>query len=307
LPAGRGTVAGLVWRTGRAARMDTFEGVGGPGAARARKLGIRSAVGAPIAVEGRLWGAVIVTSMRKPLLPDAAEQIRDFTDLVATAIANADSRAALVASRARIVAATDEARQRIERDLHDGAQQQLVSIGLELRAAEATVPPELEQFKAQLSHAATGLAGVLENLQEISRGIHPAVLADGGLGPALKALARRSVIPVELDIHTTQRFPAGVEMAAYYIVAESLTNAAKHAYASVVRIDMRYRDATLQLSINDNGVGGADPGRGSGITGLKDRIEALGGEMTVNSPIGSGTSLVVNVPIGGDPSAGRRP
>jgi signal transduction histidine kinase len=301
------SIAARVWRTGCAARVDSYDGRPGPGAVRARELGVRSAIATPIVVGSRLWGATAVTSMGcEPLPFDAEARIQDFTDLVATAIANAENRAELIASRARIVAADNEARQRIERDLHNGAQQQLVSIGLALRAVEATAlraveaaaPPELDYVKAQLSHAATGLTAVLENLREISRGIHPAVLAHGGLRPALKALARRSSVPVELDIRTNQRLPAVVEMAAYHVVSESLTNAAKHAHASVVQVDVSLQRGTLQLSIHDDGVGGADPHRGSGIAGLRDRVEALGGRMRTTSPLGGGTSLLVTIPIG---------
>ena len=207
------------------------------------------------------------------------------------------SRQELTASRARVVTAADEARRRIERDLHDGIQQRLVSLGLEVRAAEATVPETSEKLRAQLSRTATGLAGVVEELQEVSRGIHPAILSKGGLGPALKGLARRSAVPVELDVRVPHRLPEPVEVAAYYVVSEALTNAAKHARASGAEVCAEADDSLLRVSVGDDGVGGADPGRGSGLIGLRDRVEALGGKLEISSAAGSGTSLVVTIPF----------
>jgi PAS domain S-box-containing protein len=207
------------------------------------------------------------------------------------------SRAELAASRARIVTAADETRRRIERDLHDGVQQRLVSLALVQREAEAMVPPELRELQAQLSRVADGLAGALEELQEISRGIHPAILAHGGLVPALKTLARRSAVPVELEVRAGTRLPEPVEVAAYYVVSEALTNTAKHAHASAVRVTAEARDSVLELSIRDNGSGGADPARGSGLIGLTDRVDALGGTIEVTSPIGQGTTLLITLPV----------
>jgi signal transduction histidine kinase len=205
-------------------------------------------------------------------------------------------------SRVRIVAAADETRRRIERDLHDGIQQRLVSLGLELRAAQAAVPPQLE-LEGELSHIAEGLASVFDELREICRGIHPAILSEQGLGPALKALARRSAVPVELDLRAEQRLPEQLEVAAYYVISEALTNAAKHAHASVVQIELEARDPTLRLAIRDDGIGGADPGHGSGLVGLSDRIEALGGTLQVTSPTGSGTTLLIEIPVEAQSSA----
>jgi signal transduction histidine kinase len=216
--------------------------------------------------------------------------------LVATAVANADSRANLTASRARIVAAADEARRRIERDLHDGAQQRLVSLALELRQVVASMPPD-DQRRAQLAQTASGLLGVLEDLVQISRGVHPAILTEGGLGPALRMLARRSAVPVELDVRSDRRLPERIEVAAYYLVSEALTNAAKHAHASVVHIQVDADDLTVRLAIRDDGVGGADPARGSGLIGLADRVEALGGRIEITSPAAQGTSLLATIPI----------
>jgi signal transduction histidine kinase len=290
-------VPGRILRTSRSARIDNYENARGPAAARLRGLGLRAAVGAPIIVEGRVWGAAIVGSSRGPLPQDTEGRVEEFTDLVATAIANAETHTELTASRARIVAAADDARRRIERDLHDGAQQRLVSLGLEMRTAEASLPPGLHSFKEQISHLVTGLAGISADLQEISRGIHPAILSKGGLGPALKTLARRSPVPVELDLSVDRRLPDTVEVAAYYVVAESLTNAAKHARASEITVRVKADGANLHLLIRDDGIGGADIAKGSGLIGLVDRVEALGGQMTISSPTGRGTSLAVKIPL----------
>ncbi|MCU1694994.1 MAG: histidine kinase,GAF protein [Mycobacterium sp.] len=292
------SVTAMVFDTGRAARMVSYENASGSVAARMRDLGLRTAVGAPIVVDGRLWGAAIVGWSRpEPLPSDTEARVGDFADLVATAIANAESHAQLSASRARIVAAADDARRRIERDLHDGAQQRLVSLGLQLRTAEACVPAELQPLREQISDIASGLAGMSKDLQEISRGIHPAILSKGGLGPALKALARRSGVPVQLDLAVDPGLPESAEVAAYYVVAEALTNAAKHARASVVNVCVEVDDANLHLCIRDDGIGGADSRKGSGLIGLTDRVDALGGQMDVSSPHGNGTSLLVKIPI----------
>jgi signal transduction histidine kinase len=206
------------------------------------------------------------------------------------------SRAELAASRARIVTAADEARRRIERDLHDGVQQRLVSLVLAQRTMEAMVPPGLPELRTRLADLADGLVGALTELQEISRGIHPAILTDGGLARALKTLARRSVVPVQLDVRLTTRLPEPVEVAAYYVVSEALTNTVKHAHASVVHVALDIDRGVLKLSIRDDGSGGADPTRGSGLIGLTDRVEALGGTVDVTSPTGQGTTLHVALP-----------
>jgi signal transduction histidine kinase len=206
------------------------------------------------------------------------------------------SRAELAASRARIVTAADEARRRIERDLHDGVQQRLVSLVLAQRTMEAMVPPGLPELRTRLADLADGLVGALTELQEISRGIHPAILTDGGLARALKTLARRSVVPVQLDVRFTTRLPEPVEVAAYYVVSEALTNTVKHAHASVVHVALDIDRGVLKLSIRDDGSGGADPTRGSGLIGLTDRVEALGGTVDVTSPTGQGTTLHVALP-----------
>lgn len=261
IPLEGDNVAALIFETGEPARMDTYDGATGATADRVRRLGLRSAVGAPIIVDGTTWGAVVIGSAQtEPLPPETEARICDFADLVATAISNAETRAELTASRARIVAASDQARRRFERDLHDGAQQRLVSLGLQLRAAEVSVPDEHPELRAQLSNVVDGLVGVSTELQEISRGIHPAILSKGGLGPAIKTLARRSDVPVDLDLNVDRRLSESVEVAAYYVVAEALTNAAKHAQATEVTVSATADDDELRLQIRDDGVGGAAAG-----------------------------------------------
>src|SRR5437870_11419587 len=230
----------IVFETGRPARIDNYaDSSSGPIGVAAREAGINSSLAAPIMVEGCLWGVIAAGSiLKQPLPADTEARLASFTELVATAIANAESRAELMASRARVVAAADETRRRIERDLHDGIQQRLVSLGLELRAVQETVPPQLGELEGDLSRVAEGLASAFDELREISRGIHPAILSQGGLGPALRSLRRRSAVPVELDLHAERRLPERVEVAAYYVVSEALTNAAKHAHASVVKVEL---------------------------------------------------------------------
>jgi signal transduction histidine kinase len=291
-------VAALIQRQGRPARMDSYDGAAGPTAERIRSLGLFSVAGAPILVDGRIWGALIVgTARNEPLPPGTERRIEDFADLVSTAIANAEIRVELTASRARIVTAADHARQRFERDLHDGAQQHVVSLGLQLRAVEALVSPEQHELRTQMSSAVVGLGAIGAELREISRGIHPAILSRGGLGPAIKGLARRSPIPVGLDLSVNSRMPEQVEVAAYYVVAEALTNAAKYARASEVTVRAGIANGSLHLTIVDDGIGGAVVGSGSGLIGLKDRVAALGGHLDVVSPAGRGTTLAATIPL----------
>jgi signal transduction histidine kinase len=286
-------IASLVRSSGRPARIE-YEDAPGSIATIARKSGVRSAVGAPITVEGRLWGAMVAFSKADKPLPSGIElRLADFTDLVGTAIANTQARADLTASRARMVAATDDIRRRIERDLHDGTQQWLVSLALDVRNTLASVPDTQPQLRTELANIADGMVAALDDLREISRGIHPALLAKGGLDLALKALVRRSPLPVELDITLDGRLPDSVEVAAYYVVAEALTNAAKHARPTAIRVAVDVVDGRLRLTVRDDGIGGADPANGSGLTGLTDRVEALGGTITVHSPPGEGTTLQV--------------
>jgi signal transduction histidine kinase len=266
-------------------------------------------VGAPIIVDGRVWGALFVSSNDSWLPAGTQERVADFAELVTTALANAATRDELIASRARLVTAADNARRRIERDLHDGAQQRLVALGLQLRALEDAMPAELDDLRATAAEILSGLTAASGELQELSRGIHPAVLSQGGLGLALKTLARRSPVPVTLDVRIhgrcRRRAPESVaevaevaEVAAYYVVAEALTNVAKHAHASTIRVRAETTDDSLVVAVADDGVGGADTRNGSGLIGLKDRVEALGGHIDVTSEPGRGTCLHAVIPLG---------
>ncbi|MGZ4583635.1 MAG: ATP-binding protein [Mycobacterium sp.] len=288
-------VATMVFHTWATARMDSHEGAAGPIAAAVSGLGIRSAVGAPIEVDGRLWGAaVIASSASEPHPPQTEERLADFAELVATAIANAQARDELMASRARIVAAGDEARRRIGHDLRDGAQQRLVTLRLRLRSLQASLPADA-QLQQEMTDLADEVAAASEELRQLSRGVHPAVLSNAGLGPALRVVCRRAAMPVELHVNVDRRLRESVEVAVYYVVAEALTNAAKHAHASTVIVDVEADDQRVRLAVSDDGVGGADP-RGSGLIGLKDRVEALGGHMDICSREGEGTDLTVEIP-----------
>jgi signal transduction histidine kinase len=297
LPLGGRNVLTLVHRTGRPARIDYDDAISGAIGHAATRWGLRSSVGVPVSVEGRLWGAMVVAFTHPEHLPDDTEtRLAGFTELVATAIANAGAQAEVTASRARIVAAADQARRRIERDLHDGAQQRLVTLELQLRGARAAVPPGSRELGADLENIEAGLAAALGELREIARGIHPAILADGGLRPALAALARRSPVPVDLTV-PAGRLPDQVEVSAYYVVAEALTNAARHARASAVTVEAEAAGDRLRVTISDDGAGGADLARGTGLAGLKDRVEALGGRLVLHSPRGAGTSLRAEFPL----------
>ena len=295
-PGWRGTLdprlaLATVQATGRAARRDTDD----PPVTTPE--GVRGAVASPIVVEGRLWGAIAAGSRRGRLPDDSEQRLADFTELVATAIANAESRAELTTSRARIVAAADQARRRIERDLHDGAQQRLVSLALQLRAARAAVPSGFGDLAADLDRAAATATGALDELREIARGIHPAILAEGGLRRALTVLARRSPVPVDLQVGAGARLPEPVEVSAYYVVAEALTNVARHARAAAVSVEVQVADDVLCVAVRDDGAGGAGFTGGTGLAGLKDRVEALGGRVLLDSPRGAGTTVRVELPL----------
>jgi signal transduction histidine kinase len=290
-------VVSSVRKTHGAARFDTDDPAAAGMPELVRSLGIRSAIAAPVIVEGEPWGATTIVAFDRSFPPDTERRLVEFTELIATAIANAESRSELAASRRRIVAASDETRRQIERDLHDGTQQRLVSLGLAVRAAEANLPPERDDLRAQLSGVATGLVAAVEDLQEISRGIHPAILSKGGLAPALQALAHRSAIPVDLDINADVRHAEPIEVAAYFVASEALANAAKHSEASRIDVSLRQRDDSLVLSVRDDGVGGADAAGGSGLVGLADRVEALGGSIDVESRQGNGTQITAELPL----------
>ncbi|MCX5334988.1 PAS domain S-box protein [Streptomyces sp. NBC_00140] len=266
------------------------------GTRRAAHVG--QVVGAPIVVDDRLWGYILAASPLDALPGGTESRLADFTELIATAIANADSRAQLTASRARVVAASDASRRRIERDLHDGVQQRLVALQLDLRLAESLLTDPSSELAEQLAHVSKGLDDAFQDLLQVARGIHPAILSKGGLGPALRSLARRSAVPVELDLKLpATRLPEQLEVAAYYVTSECLTNAAKHAHARVVEVAAEIRDDWLEMVIRDDGVGGAEPGRGSGLIGLIDRVEAIGGKLDVSSPAGQGTTMGVRLPL----------
>jgi signal transduction histidine kinase len=285
------TVHTLVATTCRPARIDATDGV-------VRQWGLRSAVGAPIMVEDRLWGVVSVGSAGEDCLPARTEERLDgFCELLAAGIAKAEVQADLVASRARIVAADDNARRRLERNLHDGAQQRLVSLGLQLRAAQAGVPTACAELVAELDSVANGLVGVLEDLREIARGLHPAALTRGGLPRGLQGLVRRSAVPVRLEMSVDGRLSEPIELAAYYVVSEALTNVAKHAEATVIDVRVAADSGTLRVAVQDDGRGGADPSRGSGLIGLTDRVMALGGRCSLRSRLGAGTTLEVTLPL----------
>ncbi|MTD55576.1 GAF domain-containing sensor histidine kinase [Amycolatopsis pithecellobii] len=290
-------IATTVVRTGKTTWSDAVSGPDHALGQIALEDGVQLGVAAPIFIEGRVWGVMLAIWMHAgPHRAESEARLAQFTDLVAAAVSNTQAREDLAASRARLMTASDQTRRRIERDLHDGTQQRLVSLALDVRSLQAEVPDELPDLQQQLSEIAEGLAGALDDLREIARGIHPAILSEGGLSPALNALARRSAVPVEIDVHILARLPAAIEVAAYYLAAEVLTNAAKHAEASAVRIEAAQADNRLTISISDNGVGGADADRGSGLIGLIDRIEALGGRITITSRPGHGTQVCAELP-----------
>jgi signal transduction histidine kinase len=294
IPIDRGAITKLVRDTGRPARLD--EPADAPHGPR---------VAAPIIIEGRPWGAIAVSLTGDEAPPPGMEErLAGFAELVATAIAKAESQAELRASRARVVAAADETRRRIERDLHDGAQQQLVSLALQVRGAQARVPQGLGELEPELKDIAAGITDLLDEVREMARGLHPPILSKGGLDPALKTLARRSAVPVVLDVRTEGRLPQPIEVGAYYVISEALTNAAKHAKASSVAVDVEAVDGVLRVMVRDDGVGGADFGRGSGLVGLKDRVEALGGRIAVESAPDAGTAIRVELPLGDPESSG---
>ncbi len=306
MPLGGRNVTTVVFQTGRPARIDDYSNTAGMVVDVVREWGVRSSVGVPINVDGRLWGVMVVSSTREQPLPvDTEARLTAFTALVATAIANTESQAQLTASRARIVAAADQARRRIERDLHDGAQQRLVSLVLQLQVAQEAVPPEADGLTAQLGDIAAETNDALDELRELARGIHPAVLAERGLPPALKTLARRSRVPVELDVRADRRMPEPIEIAAYYLVAEALTNVAKHAHASTVHVEVDITDSAtgdvLRVRVRDDGDGGADIAGGSGLVGLHDRVEALGGRFWLQTATGAGTTVQAELPLTLDP------
>jgi signal transduction histidine kinase len=291
-------VTALVLRTGRPARIDDYtKATGGEHVRQAREAGIQSMVGAPVQLRERVWGLLGVYSMHWRLPPDTEARLADFAALVASAIANVQAWSELEASRVRIISAADEARRRVMRDLHDGAQQRVVVLALTARRLAQSEAAQTAGLDAELRGLEVDLKGVLEELRTIASGLHPAALSRGGLAFALRTLARRSPVPVALDVRLPGEVAESVEVAAYYVVAETLTNTTKHARASRVEVTVELRDGCLWVCVRDDGVGGADMAGGSGLVGLKDRIEALGGTMTLDSPPGGGTTLVAQLPL----------
>ena len=299
LPLGGDNVAALVFDGHRPARVDHPPEDAVPSSVLVRPWA-RSSAGVPINVEGGLWGVMIVASReRGELAADVELELADFTELVGTAIANAQARAELMASRSRLVASADETRRKIERDLHDGAQQQFVSVAMQLRAVQASVPPDQAKLVHEIDRVVARLSSALDDLREFSRGIHPAILEEAGLGAALRTLAHRSSVPVGLEMRIENRLPERVEVTAYYMVSEALTNAAKHANATMahVDVDVDVTHTAVRLAVRDDGVGGADPARGSGLLGICDRVEAAGGTIAIRSPVGEGTELLAELPL----------
>ena len=285
-------------RSGRPARIDYTSVSGDLSAQFFRDYGMRYAVAAPIVVDGRPWGFVTAARCRDERIPpDAEERIGEFTDLVALAVANAEARDQLARSRARIVQAADEERRRLERNLHDGAQQRLVTLALDLKLAHRRLEQDPATAGSMLDEAAANLDQALEELRELARGIHPAVLTDRGLSAALEMLASRARLPVEILAVPDERLPEPVEVAVYYLVSEALTNAAKHAQAGLVEVTVRRAGDHVAVEVRDDGVGGAATGEGSGLRGLCDRVEALGGRLEVESPPGAGTTLTAAIPL----------
>ena len=291
-----GTVVAKVLRSGSAQRAG-YEDAGGTAAERLQSAGYLGAVAAPVIVGGGLWGAIAAGTRSADPLPDGAEKrLRDFAELVAQALANADAHEQLAASRARIVEAGDAERRRLERNLHDGAQQRLVAVALDLRSVGATLAKDPVAARELLTAAQKQLAEGLDELRELARGIHPAVLTDRGLGPAIESLAMRAPVPVEIEELPDERLAGPVEVAAYYVVAESITNVAKYARATHVTVSVRRSNGTAMVTVSDDGVGGADPTLGSGLRGLADRLEALDGHLDVESPAAGGTRINAEIP-----------
>lgn len=297
LPFGGSNPGDYVWHSQRPARQHGFTGGEGHFADLSVQLGITETLAGPVFVENRLWGAIVIVTTGSRRLPsDAESRLGQFAELIATAIGNMKSRLELIESRARIVLTADQTRRRFERDLHDGIQQRLVSISMDLRNVEQRLPAG-DESRSRLSEIADSLVAALDGLRELSRGIHPAILSEGGLVPAARSLARRSTIPVTLNLPQPARHPDSVEVAAYYVMSEALANTAKYAQASKAEITLAPVDGALVVIVSDDGIGGADITKGSGLIGLEDRVEALGGSFSVQSPPMSGTTITATLPL----------
>ena len=297
LPVEGDTLSSTVPRSGKTGRLDSYAGLTGEIARRAREGQYRSVVAAPVVVAGRVWGLLVAATQRdEPLASNAEQRLESFAELVALALAGAEARRELAASRTRIVEAGDAARRRLERDLHDGAQQRLVAVSLQMRLARARVDKDPTAAAEILDEAGEQLAQGLEQLRELARGIHPALLTDRGLKAALAALSSRAPFPVGLDV-VDERFAQPVEVAVYYLVSEALTNAAKYADPTGVSVTVQRTDDGLAAEIADDGTGGANPDGGTGLRGLGDRVEALGGHLRIDSPPGAGTRIRAELPL----------
>jgi signal transduction histidine kinase len=291
------SVAAGVYRTARPVRFDHYETSAGSIAVSARALGIRSGVGSPIVVTGRLWGVIAAgTSLPAPLPADAEPRMAEFTELAATAISNVQARSDLAASRARIVATADEERRRVARDLHDGAQQRLVCTIVTLKLARNTLDSERHDAAVLVDEALRHAETATEELSELVHGILPTVLTRGGLNAAVRALASRMSIPVEIDV-AVERLGSEVEATAYFVVAEALTNVSKHSGARHAAVSAQLDGHSLQVAVRDDGVGGAHAS-GSGLLGLSDRLAALDGSLRVESPADGGTVIAACIPVG---------
>ena len=298
LPIDGQTVTAKLYRTGRPQRVDDYTHVGGELAATLRSYGIASAVGAPITVAGRLWGGIMASSGRPYAFPEGTEQrIADFAELITAALANADARDQLAASRARIVEAGYAERRRLGRDLHDGAQQEFVGAALSLRLARQKLPASATEARALVDAALDRVQAGLRDLRELGAGIHPSILTDRGLGAALEAVATRAPIAVEVAALPRERLPASIETTAYFVVAEALTNAAKHARCEHAGVRVGLEDGWAVVEVRDEGDGGADAAAGSGLSGLADRVAALGGVFEIESPRGEGTRVTARLPV----------
>jgi PAS domain S-box-containing protein len=296
VPIASGPAMAATYRSGRPERSD--EAVGRPNPVGGEEA-IRSAVAASVVVNRAMWGTLVAWRVTdEPLPADTERRLGAFSSLIGTAIANADARTALAESRKRIVAAGDEARRRLERNLHDGAQQRFVSLSLSLRLTQARLEQDPAEATQLLRSAAEELSKGLEELRELARGIHPAVLTDRGLHAAVDNLAARSPLPVDVSGLPDERLPADVEAAAYYVVSEALTNVARYADASSATVSISFADGVARVEVTDDGSGGADPSRGSGLRGLADRVDAIGGRLEVESPAGAGTCVRAVLPCG---------
>jgi signal transduction histidine kinase len=294
---GRGIV-GRMLVDPRPVRVEDFDEVGGVVAELMRELGIRRGAGGPIILGGRVWGAVTAVWPADEAMPPGAEhRVAAFAELVSYAIENAETRAELAASRARLVETADEARRRIERDLHDGAQQQFVAAALELALLEQRLARDPDSARAVLTRVREQLDRGLGELRDLARGIHPTVLSERGLQAALEALVQRAPLPVELRVTVPEGLDKAIEAAAYFVVSEALTNVAKYARAESVTVDVAPREGTLVVTVADDGVGGADATAGSGLRGLVDRVEAVGGRLEVESVPRHGTRLCARLPM----------